>query len=154
MVARSAARARGVTVSLATACLVTACLVTACGGPPSPPEAAQTVGSWGATAQFVTERWNHSAVSRKFAVVTLGRAGSELEALATKVAQFPDTASGRAPLVAGLKEIRAEIAALDTAAAHDDHATAARIAPKLAMATAQMDTVGDRLQSQQQAQSK
>jgi len=142
----------GARASVATACLVTVCFVTACGGPPSPSEAAQTVGSWGATAQFVTERWNHSAVSRKFTVVTLGRAGSELEALATKVAQLPDTASGRASLVAGLKEIRAEIAALDTAAAHDDHVTAARIAPKLAIATAQMDTLGDRLQSQQQAQ--
>jgi len=149
MLAASVARASGVSLSLATVCLATAC-----GGPPSPSEAAQTVGSWGATAQFVTERWNHSAVSRKFTVVTLDRAGSELEALATKVAQLPDTASGRASLVAGLKEIRAQIAALDTTATHDDHATAARIAPKLAIATAQMDTLGDRLQAQQQAQSK
>jgi hypothetical protein len=149
MLAASVARASGVSLSLATVCLATAC-----GGPPSPSEAAQTVGSWGATAQFVTERWNHSAVSRKFTVVTLDRAGSELEALATKVAQLPDTASGRASLVAGLKEIRAQIAALDTAAAHDDHVAAARVAPKLGIATAQMDTLGDRLQAQQQAQSK
>lgn len=149
MLAASVARASGVTLSLATACLATAC-----GRPPSPSDAAQTVGSWGATAQFVTERWNHSAVSRKFTMVTLGRAGSELEALATKVAQLPDTASGRATLVAGLKEIRSDIAALDSAAARDDHATAARIVPKLAIATAQMDTLGDRLQAQQQAESK
>lgn len=149
MPAACVARACGATLSLATACLVTAC-----GGPLPPSEAAQTVGSWGATAQFVTERWNHSAVSRKFTVVTLGRAGSELQALATKVAQLPDTASGRATLVVGLKEIRADIAALDSAATHDDHATAARIAPKLAIATARMDTLGDRLQAQQQAQSK
>jgi hypothetical protein len=149
MLAASVAKASGVTLSL-----TTACLLTACGGPPSPSEAAQTVGSWGATAQFVTERWNHSAVSHKFTVVTLARAGSELGALATKVAQLPDTASGRATLVAGLKEIRADIAALDTAAAHDDHATAARIGAQLAIATAQMDTLGDRLQSQQKAESK
>jgi hypothetical protein len=144
----------GTGARIATACLVMACLVTGCGGPPAPSEAAQTVESWGATAQFVTERWNRSVVPRKFALVTLGRAGSELEALATKVAQLPDTVSGRASLVAGLKEIRAEIAALDTAAVRDDHATAARIVPKLAIATAQMDTLGDKLQSQQQAQSK
>ena len=144
----------GTRACVATACLVTACLVTACGGPPAPSEAARTVESWGATAQFVTDRWEHSTVSRKFTVVTLGRAGSELEALATNVAQLPDTTTGRATLVAGLKDIRGDVAALDSAAAHDDRATAARVAPQLAIATARMDTLGDQLQAQQQAQSK
>lgn len=143
------------TACVTTAYIATAYLATACGGPPAASEAAQTVGSWGATAHFVTDRWEHSAVSRTFTVVTLDHAGTELEALAKKIAQLPDTTTGRAALVAGLKAIRAEIAALDSAAVHDDHAAAARIAPRLAMQTAEMDTLGDRLEAQQkQAQSK
>lgn len=107
------------------------------------------MGSWGATAQFVAERWDHSAVSRKFTVVTLARAGKELEALAKKVAQLPDTATARTALVAGLKEIRANVAALDSAAVRDDRATAARIIPQLATQTARMDTLGNALREKQ-----
>lgn len=146
---RSGVRLRMEGAVRATAVLVAVGAGVACGGPPEPCKVAQSAASWGATAHFVTDRWAHDAVSRKFTVVTLDRAGAELQTIALQVAQLPDTAPGRAPLIAMLKELRGAVAAADSAAAHDDRASAERTAPQLASATAQMDSLGAGLEQKQ-----
>lgn len=120
-----------------------------CGGSPNPPEMAQTVRSWGATAQFAADRWMHDAVSRRFTALTLERAGSELQRVASKVAQLPDTAEARAPLASNLAALRSAIGALDSAVAHDDRAGAARSGARLARAQAQVDTLAQSLEGGQ-----
>lgn len=125
----------------------------ACGGPPDSSRVARTARSWAATADFVTDRREHDAVSRRFALLTLDRAGSELQGVAETAAQLPDSASRRATLLSTVGEIRRTVAALDSAAAHGDRTAAARIAVQLASATAQMDTLGTQLEQEQQRQS-
>lgn len=109
----------------------------------------KTVRSWGATSQFVTDRWQHDAVSRRFTVLTLDRASSELQSLAQKVGQLPDTTPTRAPLASVLGAVRGAISALDSAAGHGDHAAAGKSAERLAAAQARVDALARTLEQRQ-----
>lgn len=121
----------------------------ACGGPPQPSEIAKTVRSWAATSQLVTDRWQHDAVPRRFTVLTLDRASSELQSVAHSVERLPDTTSARARLRSALGAVRSAISALDSAASHDDRRAAAQSATRLAAAQARIDTLAAALDQRQ-----
>lgn len=129
--------------------LLTLGLTAACGGPPEPSEIAKSVRSWGATSQFVVDRWEHDAVSRRFTVLTLERASSELQRVAQKVGQLPDTTPARAPLASTLSAVRSAVSALDSAASRDDRGAAQASAKRLATAQARIDALAVTLEQHQ-----